>query len=478
MDQKYKSLFRDILIFAIGSLGSKFILFILVPLYTNFMTTEEYGTADLVSTFASLIIPIASLAINRSIIRFGMKRGENAQNVIKTTFTVLLISVGIAFIICSALQYYKPISEWRLYLFVIVTFENFFEAEKTYLKVKDKNKILAVISISDTFVLAVTNILMLSVLHMGIKGYLVAIIVAKAFGCAFGFFACNLLCDLKVGKYNRSLARRMIAFSFPLIFSDISYWVIHSTDKLMIEWMLSASALGLYTVATKIPSLINVFISIFNQAWNISSIKEIESDGDISYYSSTFKHYSFLMFGECILIVMVMKPFINVYVGFDFKEAWSYTPLLMVSAVYYSFTVFISSLYAALHKSKNDMWTSLLCAITNVLINYFAIQRYGVWGAVIGTITSYAVCAITRLLDIRRIINFRIDIVFCINTILILLQSIAISCNWHASFVSFITLALFISLNLKEACFISKKVISLVSKTVRTLSRKKGGNGL
>lgn len=45
---RYKELFRDTAIFAIGSIGTKLILFLMVPLYTNYMSSAEYGTADLI----------------------------------------------------------------------------------------------------------------------------------------------------------------------------------------------------------------------------------------------------------------------------------------------------------------------------------------------------------------------------------------------------------------------------------------------
>ena len=60
---KYKNLLKDLIIFAIGSLGSKLILFLLVPLYTNFLSTEEYGTTELIYTFEQLLVPFASMVI-------------------------------------------------------------------------------------------------------------------------------------------------------------------------------------------------------------------------------------------------------------------------------------------------------------------------------------------------------------------------------------------------------------------------------
>ena len=63
---KYKRLVTDTIVFALGNLGSKVILFFMVPLYTNYMTTEEYGTSDLVFTVAQLLVPFVSVLLLRT----------------------------------------------------------------------------------------------------------------------------------------------------------------------------------------------------------------------------------------------------------------------------------------------------------------------------------------------------------------------------------------------------------------------------
>ena len=75
---KYKRLISDTVIFAIGNLGSKIILFFMVPLYTNYLSAEEYGTSDLVFTIAQLLMPFVSLVIFDAVLRFGLSK--NAKN--------------------------------------------------------------------------------------------------------------------------------------------------------------------------------------------------------------------------------------------------------------------------------------------------------------------------------------------------------------------------------------------------------------
>jgi O-antigen/teichoic acid export membrane protein len=461
MNNKYKSLVKDTVIFGIGSLGSKVILFFLVPLYTNFLTTEEYGIAELVSTFTQLIVPFSAVVINQALIRFGMKKTEKPEDVVKASFVVLLFSVAITILLAPLVGIYSPLSNWKWYLAMQVIFSNFSEVERSYLKVKGRNRTFAIISIIQTSILAASNIILLVVFHTGVQGYLLANIISLAPTTIILFFAAGLQNDLRIGRYNPELLKRMLRYSFPLIFSNVSWWVIHSSDKIMIEWMIGASALGIYTAATKIPSLINVIIGIFNQAWGLSSIREIESTDDTSFYVSVFNLFCTILFGASIVFTSLIKPFMGIYVGEAFRDAWQYTPLLLSAAVFFSVSAFIGTLYAALQKTSNDMWTSMLCALINVVVNYIGIQMVGTWGAIIGTVTAYFVISTIRLFDIRRHMKFDVDLLrYGINTALMLGHALLVSLKWHILICSIITIAVFIMLNRSTISLMIRKAIT------------------
>ena len=240
----------------------------------------------------------------------------------------------------------------------------------------------------------------------------------------------------------------MVRYSTPLILNNISWWVIHSSDKFMIEAMISASALGVFTVATKIPSLINVLINIFSQAWGISSVKEMDSSDDHSFFSKVFNGYTFLTFTVCILLVSVIMPFMRIYVGKNFQEAGQYVPLLLVSAVFSSIAAYYGQIYSALKKSVNVMVTTFAGAVINILINYVCILLFGIWGAVIGTVAAYIFMAVSRMIDTRRYLKIQINYgSFVINCILIVIQALFVSFNILAPWVSVIVFGLFIMVN-------------------------------
>lgn len=448
---KYKRLLTDTLIFALGNLGSKIILFFLVPLYTNFLSKEEYGTSDLVFTVAQLLVAFVSLVIFDAVLRFGLSIDANKPNVLKSSLLVVLIGSVVTVILTPLFRFYAPLAEWRWYLCVYVILNMAGSVELNYLKVIDKNKAYAIISVLHTLALAVANVILLTVLHWGIRGYLLSTIISSAVTVILAWFAGDIFSALKEGTVDKKLLKEMTRYSTPLILNNVSWWLIQSSDKIMVEAMVGAAALGLYTTATKIPSLINVIISIFSQAWGISSVREFETSNDKSFYSDVFVSYSVIGFGAAVCINVIVKPFMLIYVSDAFAESWKYVPLLLASASFSAVASYFGSLYGALKKSVNNMRSTVIAAIVNVIVNYVCISYLGTWGAIIGTVTAYALLAFYRMIDVLRYIKFDPKWKqFLTNVAIVILQAVLVSLDINIPVVSVIAVLAFAAVNRRE----------------------------
>lgn len=465
MNNKHLRLIKDTLIFAIGNIGSKIILFFLVPLYTNTLSAEEFGIADLVFTVSQFLIPFVSLVIFDSVIRFGLSKYEKKEDVLVTSFVVIAIGILITIIITPAIKLYNPLSPWRWYLCVYVILSVISSVELNYLKALDKNKIYAIISIINTAIMALTNVVLLTVWRLGVRGYLIATISGSFSTVVIAFFAARVPSSLRIGRFDKDLAVRMIAYSAPLIMNNISWWVIQSSDKIMIEAMVGASALGMYTVATKIPSLINVIISIFSQSWGISSVREIESDNDKSFYADVFNMFSTISFAAAITIMMIIKPFMKVYVGAEFISAWRYVPILLASASFSAVASYFGSLYGALKLSMRNMVSTLIAAILNIIFNYVCIYFIGVWGALIGTLVAYSSLAFIRMMDVLQFIKFNPRWGrFIKNVFIVITQAILVSMDYRVYIVSIILIIIFFTINFDTIKKITIGMITICKK--------------
>lgn len=448
MNKKFKELVGNTLIFALGSLGSKLIVFLLVPLYTNLMTPSEYGTAELVFTIAQMLFPFVSVVIFESVLRYGLKNELRKEDVLLCAFVVILFGSVLTVLFTPLFRFYPAVSNWKWYICAYVVAYMVTSVELVYLKVRDKNKLFALFSVLQTLILASANILFLAVYKKGIEGYLLSNIlshVGTAVLCAlFG----GVLKDLFRAKLSFSLLRQMTLYSLPLIVNNISWWLIHSADKIMIEWRLGESELGVYTVATKIPALVNIAAQIFSQAWGISSIKEYDSSNDASFFSSTFKYYTFLVFLACILGITAVKPLMRIYVGKEYFGAWTLVPFLLAGAVFSAVSAYFSRIYSAMHKNKNVMLTTLLAAAVNIAGNFFLIGTAGTYGAAAATAVAYAVMAHIQMADVSRFLKFDKGLPrYFLSCSIIVGQAIAATLDWHIYIVSAATIIAFLCVN-------------------------------
>ena len=391
---KYKSLLKDTLVFAIGNIGSKAIIFFLVPFYTYYLTPDDYGISDLVFTVTQLAIPCFSLVVFDAVIRFGLSRKERPQDVLLVGLLVWIAGSILTFACTPLFGLYKAVAEWKWFITAYVSISMLVSIEQNYLKARNRNLLFSIICILQTLSLAGLNILLVAHYRLGIRGYLLSYLGSAIIAATLATVAGGVIPELKKAHFEKALAVQMIAYSSPLILNNVSWWVIQSSDKFMLESMVSKAALGIYTVASRIPSLISVFVTIFQQAWGISSIKEMDSSNDSGFYSSVFTLYSFIAFLGCVVLCAVIKPFMDLYVQSEsYGEVWRYVPLLLASAAFSALAGYCGSMYGALKKSVNNMLSTVLAAIINIVVNYVTILYFGIWGAMIGTVTAYLVLA-------------------------------------------------------------------------------------
>ena len=458
MGNNYIRLLKDTGIFALGSLGSKLILFLMVPLYTNCMTSAEYGTADLVFTVAQLVMPFVSVVIFDSVIRFGLARDERPADVLRVGLTVCGMGSAAALIAAPFIGLYDAVSGWQWYLSVYVALAMVGSCLMNYLKVMDRNRLFALLSVIQTLILALCNVVFLLYAGMGIRGYLLSTCIAALIPVVCPLVFGGAARDLMKSRFDKRLLKRMLEYSAPLILNNVSWWVVQSLDKLMLEAMAGAAALGIYTVATKIPSLINVATSIFSQAWGISSVKEMETTNSGRYYSNVLKALYTFVFGAAVVLIAIVRPFMAIYVGEGFGESWRYVPLLLVSAAFAAVASYYGSLYGALLKSVNNMLTTFLAAVVNAVINVLLIPTMGLWGAVIGTVVAYAVLMVARMADVARFVEIDVGLPrFIVDSALMIAYSVAVSVGLGSAFVSVVVMAIYVFVNAKPLLGLVKR---------------------
>ena len=468
-DNKIKELFGNIMVFTISNIGTKLVLFFMIPLYTNYLTTSQYGSAELIVTSTNLLIPLFSLAINESVYRFSMEKVVNKKEILKCFYFVYLISILLTIVTTSVLSFIPSFSEYRLYFALITLTTILNDGYALYIKGNDKNKIFAIDNIIYVVALAIFNIIFLVTMRLETRGYLLAIVVSKLISFVFLALFGRERRFIFPRSLDKDLLIKMIRYSIPLLFNSINWWVIGSSDKYMLGIMISTTEVGLYTVASKVPSLVNTATTVFTEAWTISSIKEYNGENDGKFYNSIFSVFNVSMALLVSFVMLIARPFMHFYVSESYYSAISMLPTLLLSAYFLGYASFLGVTFSTVMKSSVIMKSSLIAAVVNVVANYVLIPIYGGQGAAIATMLTYAAIAAYRLKESQKYMPVRIKLLEFISSIFILLvQAAFVSTGnyWElSSFIAFIFLIFIHRKNIVSMCNFGINLIK--SKTKR-----------
>ena len=407
-EQRAKYLMKNTAIFAIGSIATKLISFFLAPLYTNALTTEQYGTADLVTTICTVLAPIIILNISEGVMRFALDKDVDYIKIMSIGISVFFIAIFVGLLIIPVAAVFPSVSEYATYIYFYTIMLAGSQLFLCYLRGKELLTRYAVGNIIQTFSIAILNIIFLLYQGQGLKGYFKAYIYASLITMIYAMIVGNVKEVFCNPRFEKKLTIEMIEYSIVLIPNTFMWWIMNSSDRLMVTAMIGASANGIYAVSYKVPSLVSTFTGIFNQAWGYSAIHENESEDRDQYSNSVYKG---LVAASVIVgagLLFIMKPFLRFYVETSYYGAWKYTPYLIIGNVFMTMGTFLASSYTVNKDSKGFLFSAITGALINIILNYFLIPIMGVSGAACSTCFSYIVVFIYRVIDTRKYIKINV----------------------------------------------------------------------
>lgn len=446
MRNSYKELFANMLVFGLSNIGTKLILFFLVPLYTKYMSSSEYGVADLITTTTSLFIPLVTLSIKEAVYRFTMEKSINDKDVLRCFYYMYFFSVILTLVISIGFLFIPSIKEYtNLFILIIIT-TTLNDGYALFVKGQGKNKVFAIDNIIYVASLLFCNIVFLMKLRWGITGYLLAIVTSKIMSMLYLIIFGKSPKFVLPTKIDHLLLKSMLRFSIPLLFNSVNWWVISSLDKYMLNYMCGSTEVGLYSVSSKIPALVNIATAVFTEAWTISSIKEYQKEKGTIFYNSVFEVFSVCMTIWVSIIMLIARPFMGFYVSEEYYKAVTFLPTLLMSSYYLGYFSFIGVTFNTVMKSEIIMKSSLYAAGINILLNTALIPHMGGLGAAVATMITYMVIALYRYFMAQKYMPLNISKRKVIITIVLLTtQQIAVTISNVWGLVSLICLLLLVT---------------------------------
>lgn len=465
------------MLISIGTFGSKVLVFLMVRFYTDWLTPAEYGTADLITQAANLLLPVVSLGITDSVFRFALDQPKERQSIFTTGLLVIVVGSLLYASLIPLLGEFLPVDSYHGLISVYVIASCLHSLCAQYVRATGRTKLYALQGLIGTLLVIAFNVLLLAVLERGITGYVASVVLSD--------IACTVLMVIKEKMWRlitrhpeRGLLRPMLRYSIPLIPTTIFWWITSVSDRFMVTAFLGSSANGIYTVSCKIPTVLVLLSGVFMEAWQYSAVREKEI-GEHAYerfYSKIWETFTAWMTLACSLVIAFSRIEIRLLAEPEYYEAWKYLPALCMAMLFSAFVSFLGSVYIVRKKSGSAFRTSLAAAVTNLVLNFVLIPSpLGIQGAAIATLASYALVFVLRALSVRKMVPFRLQGKRLLAGIVLLsVQSFALIAELHGSTIIQVLCLAGLTAIYGRATISSLKKASLMMIKITSGIRKKG----
>lgn len=424
---KYKKLVSNSILFLIANFGSKVISFILVPFYTYALSTTEYGTVDILVSTVSMLAPLVTLGIGDVVTLYMVKHEYDEDAIFSNSLILILGGNVILLLILPILTMLDMFNRYIVHFFLLILLQSLYSVLQAYVRGKGRVVSFAISGVLYTLFLVICNLLFLNYFKWGIVGYLFSMIIAYTAGCVLLLWRSEFWRVLRVRKIDKKVIQSILKLSIPLLPNSILWWLMNISDKYTLLFFVGVSANGLYSVGHKLPTIVSTLYSVFQQAWQLTSMEMQTKKERSEMYTKMFEVLTGAFFVATSIIIVFSKPIIILFCEETYAEAWRVVPLLTYSAVYNSLSGFIGSNYILMKNTAAALKVTTVGAIINIFLNLLLVPMMGLQGAALATCIGFIYMVWKKMSDTQEYtpILFERKRFFVANT-LILIQIIVV----------------------------------------------------
>ncbi len=391
-----------------ASVASKVLAVLLLPLYTRYLTTADYGQAELLFSTVVAASIVIRLGLIEALLRFYYLPGERGDRVIATGFGALFWTTTVAAVV--ALPFASQIGDlisgdpldpvlvriaigglWVLTLYeYMVTLFRLDERAKAYFAFTIGNVLLA-IPLTVTLVVG---------LDAGAEGLLLGSYLAGLPFLLWLIWAERKRLSLRP---ERELLRRMFRFGLPTMPAEISIYSLAFIDRIIISHALGAAQLGLYALAFKFSQAIQVVVRGFQLAWPPLAYSIRDDEDARRAYAVVVTAFTAL----CGFIVVGMwleaRWIVRLLAAPEFFDSYEAIGPLALGAALYGVYLALVVILGRTGKTEYNFPVTIVATIVNVALNLILVPAWGIVGAGVALIVSYLIVIVLIYGVSRRI---------------------------------------------------------------------------
>ncbi len=397
MKGQLKHVFKASAIYSIGNLANKVIGFVLLPLYTDYLTTHDYGMLGLLEATGAILVAVLSLRIPTAMIRWCSDTAdkEEQRSIVFSSF-VSLLALVVAFNILlqpfsegfSSLFFSKI--DFKVFfqlLFLSIGLEILSKVPLEFLRFEEKAPTFIAVNITKLVVVLGLNIYLIAWKGWGVEGILFSQVIGN--GLVLLLTSGYLLSNFSF-RFNRAAMGEMFRYGFPLIFSTLSAMLLTLADRYILPYFHDYGDLGIYSLAYKIASVTKVFLITSFQLGFLPIAFKRHNEPDFKPFLSKVLTYFTLGLTACTLFISFFSKEIIKTFSKDtaYWDAYNLVPIIgfvfILNGIEYLFTL-------GFHFTKKTKYNINIVAVglvVNVVLNLLLIPRYGAYGAAWATVLT------------------------------------------------------------------------------------------
>lgn len=471
MLSSFNNILKSSIMYLIGNVSSKFIIFLLLPLYTKYLTPEQYGLYDLEITYLTLMLSVLFLEIWSPVLRYiyDCKDICNKYNVVKNGLFVFALSAILfvfGMIIVGGLVKIEYLVWLILYglLYNTTTMYNFVARGLGY------NKLFAVAGFINTIIVASVNVVMIVFLHMGVISLFIASIIGLIVNVLIIEKKIALRENCLVGELDFTLIRQMLKYAIPLCMNSLSFWFLTAFNRIAISNTLTLYDNGLYAVAGKFGTILSIASSAFTLAWQETAFAQNSSIEKRSiFFSVAFDKFLNFMTITFICFLPAVWYIFPIIIDGTFGNAREFVPLCILASFLSILSGFLASIFGNYKNTNDILITTTIGAIINIALIYLLIGKVGLMAANISMSAGYLITVMMRIHRLRKNINFQVQYVSILRSIILSVIAIIVFNTG-----GYIMNGLFFLFGVTIGVLLFKKELNLILDIVR--SRLKDSN--
>ena len=412
-----KTVLKNSFYYTFSSFLVKAFGFFLLPIYTAYLSPNDYGITNLVHSFLGVATFLVSFSLYAAIPRFYVEYKDD-QVKIKTLFGSIVIFTfisGIAFLIVSILFssvivrfIFTGVSfyPYVLIALVILLFQSLHTIHENILKAIQNGKFLAILSIIVFLVQTSITIIFVVILGLGPVGVLLSQAIISFIYSIFMIFDLRKR-NLLSFSFDLKILKRALAYSIPIIPHNLSTSIASFISKIFINNSKSLATVGLYGIAMQFGSLIDLFQTSVNKAfspWFYSVLHDGKGKSDIDqmeFAKILLSLYSIIYLG----IGLFSQEAILLMTHSRYALAWKVVPILVVAfsvkSIYY---FYVNILFYHQEAAKRIFYASLTGSFLDIVLAAILIPLYGMYGAALSFLIA-KICIVAIVVMLCRKYN-------------------------------------------------------------------------